>query len=100
MAVVEDGLHGLQEALRDCPAGQESRLDVLFLQNPQQPVDRMVWSVSTLAPHFVIENAILVRLTSSPPWKSKVRNTAARSPRGLRRLSSLILPSERGLYLL
>jgi len=49
MAVVEDGLHGLREALRDCPAGKESRLDVLFLQNPQQPVDRMVWSVFTMA---------------------------------------------------
>jgi hypothetical protein len=60
MAVVEGGLHGLREALRD--AGKESRLDVLFLQNPQQPVDRIVWSVFTLAPHFVIENVVLVRL--------------------------------------
>src|SRR4029077_13814841 len=34
----------------------------LFLQDPQQPVDRMVRAVLALAPHLVIENAVLVRL--------------------------------------
>src|SRR3954452_5023030 len=62
MAVIEDSLHRLREALRDRPAGQEGRLDVLFLQNAQQPVDRMVGAVLTLAPHFVVQNAVLIRL--------------------------------------
>src|SRR5258706_269662 len=50
------------KTLGDGPAGQERRLDVLFLQNPQQPINCMVRSVFALAPHFVIENAVLVRL--------------------------------------
>ena len=62
MAAIEDGLHRLREALGDGAAGQEGGLDVLFLQNPQQPIDRMVGAVFALAPHFVIEEAVLVRL--------------------------------------
>ena len=62
MAVVEDGLHSLREALRDGAAGQEGRLDALFLQDPQQPVDCVVGTVFALAPHLVVQNAVLVRL--------------------------------------
>src|SRR4029079_5466252 len=42
--------------------GQEGRLDVLFFQDAQQPVDRVVGTVLALAPHFVVEDAVLVRL--------------------------------------
>src|SRR5262245_41981336 len=62
MAVVEDGLHRLRETLGDRPASQERRLDVLFFQYSQQPVDRMMRAVLTLAPHLVIQDAVLVRL--------------------------------------
>src|SRR5262245_6077809 len=62
MAVVENRLHRFREALRDRAAGEEGRLYVLFLQDPQQPVDRVVRAILALAPHFVIEKAILVRL--------------------------------------
>src|SRR3954468_11289741 len=66
MTVIENGLHGLREAVRDGAAGQERRLDVLFLQNPQQPIDRVVRAVFALAPHFVIEDAVLIRLYVLP----------------------------------
>src|SRR4051794_8287499 len=62
MAVVEDRLYRFREALGDRAAGQEGRLDVLFLQDAQQPVDRVVRAVFALAPHLVIQNAVLVRL--------------------------------------
>src|SRR5215510_2921532 len=62
LAVGKNRLDGLRKTLDDRPAGQERRLDVLFLQNPQQPIDCMVRTVFTLAPHFVVENAVLVRL--------------------------------------
>ena len=62
MAVGKNRLNGLRKTLDDRPAGQERRLDVLFFQNPQQPIDCMVRTVFTLAPHFVVENAVLVRL--------------------------------------
>jgi hypothetical protein len=61
MAVVENGLHGLREPIGNGAAGQEGGLDVLFLQNAQQPIDRVVRTVFTLAPHFVIEDAVLIR---------------------------------------
>ncbi len=61
VAVVEDGLHGFRKALRDRAAGQERRLDVLFLEDSQQPIDRVVRAVFALAPHLVVQNAVLVR---------------------------------------
>src|SRR5437764_2153342 len=80
----KDRLDCLGKALRDRPARQECRLDVFFLQNSQQPINCMVRTVFALTPHFVVENAVLSGFTSSPPWKSNVKNTAARSPRGQR----------------
>src|SRR5205807_1640055 len=62
MAMIKDGLHRLGEALGDRAAGQECGLDVLFLQNPQQSINRVMGTVFTLAPHFVVQNAVLVRL--------------------------------------
>src|SRR5262245_35693959 len=62
MAVGKDRLNCFGKTLGDGPASQERRLDVLFLQNPQQPINGMVRSVFALAPHFVIEDAVLVRL--------------------------------------
>src|SRR5262249_1296439 len=62
MAVIEDRLRGFREALRDRAASQEGRLDVLFLQDPQQPIDRVVGAILALAPHLIIEDAVLVRL--------------------------------------
>jgi hypothetical protein len=62
MAVGKDRLDGFRKTLRDGAAGQEGRLDVLFLENPQQPVDRVVRAVFALAPHLVVQDAVLVRL--------------------------------------
>ena len=62
VAAGEDRLHGLGEALGDRAAGNEGRLDVLLLEDAQQAVDRMVRAVLALAPHLVIEDAVLVRL--------------------------------------
>src|SRR5262245_32468040 len=62
MAMGKDRLDCFRKSLRDCPASQERRLDILFLQNPQQPINCMVRTVFALAPHFVVENAVLIRL--------------------------------------
>src|SRR5262249_32534711 len=62
MAVGKDRLNCFGKTLGDGTASQERRPNILFLQNPQQPVDGMVRSVFALAPHFVIEDAVLVRL--------------------------------------
>ena len=62
MAVGEDCLDRFRKTLGDGPARQECRLDVLFLQNPQQPINGMVRAVFALAPHFIVEDAVLVRL--------------------------------------
>src|SRR4029077_6951088 len=62
VAVVEDGLHGLRESLGNGAAGQESLLDVLFLEDAQDPINGVVRPVFALAPHLVIEDAVLVWL--------------------------------------
>src|SRR5262249_32400575 len=62
MTVGKDRLDRFGETLRDGPAGQERRLDVLFLQNPQQPINGMMRAVFALAPHLVILDAVLIRL--------------------------------------
>src|SRR5262245_812308 len=58
----KDRLDCFGKTLGDRPASQKRRPDVLFLQNSQQPINGMVRSVFALAPHFVIEDAVLVRL--------------------------------------
>jgi len=62
MAVVQDGLHRVGEPLGDSAAGEKGRLDVLFAQDPQQPIYCVVGTVFALTPHFVIQNAVLIRL--------------------------------------
>src|SRR5919109_955565 len=62
MAMGENRLDRFWKTLGDGSACQECRLDVLFLQNPQQPINGMVWAVFALAPHFIIEDAVVVRL--------------------------------------
>src|SRR5262249_548602 len=62
MAVVEDGLHPFGKPLRDRAASQERRLDALFLQNPQQSLDRLWRTVFALAPHLEVRNSFLVRV--------------------------------------
>src|SRR5439155_15323532 len=62
MTVVEDRLDGFGKALGDRAAGQEGRLYILLLQDPQQPIDRVVRPIFALAPHFVIEKSVLIRL--------------------------------------
>ena len=62
MPVIENGLDRLRVTLGDCAAGKEGRLDVLLLQNPQKPINRVVRAVLALAPHFIIEDAVLIRL--------------------------------------
>ena len=62
MAVGKDRLDCFWKTLRDGSASQERRLNVFFLQNPQQPINCMVRTVFALAPHFVIENAVLIGL--------------------------------------
>src|SRR5215475_4831377 len=89
MAVVEDRLHRFREALRDRAAGQERRLDILFLQDPQQPVDRMVRAVFALAPHLVIENAVLVRLAVLAALEIESQKHAG--PLGLRPADEVVI---------
>src|SRR5437763_12791515 len=41
---------------------REEFFEAPFLQNPQQPINRVMRPVFALAPHLVIEDAVLVRL--------------------------------------
>jgi len=62
MAVVQDGLHSVGEPLGDSAAGEKCCLDLLFAQDPQQPIYCVVGTVFALTPHFVVQNAVLIRL--------------------------------------
>jgi hypothetical protein len=82
MAVVQDGLHRVGEPLGIAP--QVRKVAPWSLRSKPQPIYSVVGTVFALAPHFVIQNAVLIRLDVLAALKAERQKTAALAPRGQR----------------